>query len=50
MNHIEAMKQARGVISSINSGKQHALTKNGETVFWQREEWVRWKKLNQTNK
>lgn len=39
---IEASKQARSVISSINAGKQHALTKNGETVFWQREEWVRW--------
>jgi hypothetical protein len=39
---IEAIKQARSVISSINAGKQHALTKNGETVFWQREEWVRW--------
>jgi hypothetical protein len=39
---IEAMKQARSVISSINSGRQHEIKKNGETVFWQREEWVRW--------
>ena len=38
----EALKQARSVISSINQGKQHALTRNEETVFWQREEWVRW--------
>ena len=39
---IEAMKQARSVISSINAGKHHALKKNGETVYWQRDEWVRW--------
>ena len=42
MTHIEAMKQARSVISSINAGKNNALRKNNETVFWQREEWVRW--------
>jgi len=36
------MKQARSVISSINAGKNNALRKNNETVFWQREEWVRW--------
>jgi hypothetical protein len=40
--HKEALKLARSVISSINQGKQHALTHNDETVFWQREEWVRW--------
>ena len=39
---IEAMKQARSVIRSINAGKHYALAMNGETVFWQREEWVRW--------
>ena len=41
-NCIEVMKQARSVISSINAAKHHALTMNDETVFWQREEWVRW--------
>lgn len=38
----EVLKLARSVISSINRGKQHALTHNEETVFWQREEWVQW--------
>lgn len=39
---IETMKEAKSVIGSINSGKSNALTIGGETVFWQREEWVRW--------
>ncbi len=39
---IEALKEAKSVIGSINSGKANALTIGGETVFWQREEWVRW--------
>ena len=39
---IEALKEAKSVIGSINSGKENALTIGGETVFWQREEWVRW--------
>jgi len=39
---IEAMKDAKSVIGSINSGKANALNIGGETVYWQREEWVRW--------
>ncbi len=39
---IEALKEAKSVIGSINSGKANALTIGGETVYWQREEWVRW--------
>lgn len=31
-----------GAISSLNSGKQHAIEMNSERVYWQREEWVRW--------
>ncbi len=39
---IEALKEAKSVIGSINSGKANALTIGAETVYWQREEWVRW--------
>ena len=39
---IEALKEAKSVIGSINSGKANALTIGGETVYWQRKEWVRW--------
>ena len=42
MMSIEALKDAGSVIRSINAGKANALTIGGETVFWQREEWVRW--------
>jgi hypothetical protein len=38
----EAMKEARSVIGTINTGKLHTLTIGDETVYWQREEWVRW--------
>lgn len=31
-----------GAISSLNSGHPHAMELNGERVYWQREEWVRW--------
>lgn len=39
---IEALKEAKSVISSINASRHHQITIGGEKVFWQREEWVRW--------
>jgi hypothetical protein len=39
---IEAMKEARSVIRSINASRHHQITVGGETVYWQRDEWVRW--------
>jgi hypothetical protein len=37
-----ALRDARSVVSSINSGAANALTISNEKVYWQREEWVRW--------
>jgi hypothetical protein len=39
---VNALDDARSVISSINSGRSHEIRINGETCYWQREEWVRW--------
>ena len=39
---VVALKDARGVISSINSGFANKLIINDEPVYWQREEWVKW--------
>lgn len=37
-----ALRDARSVVSSINSGRANELTINDEKVYWQRDEWVRW--------
>lgn len=39
---LEALKEARGALSSINASKWHQITVNDEPVFWQRKEWVEW--------
>lgn len=37
-----ALQDARGALSSVNSGHQHQITVNDEPAYWQRGEWVRW--------
>lgn len=39
---VDALKDARSVILSLNHGKHHQLTIGDEPVYWQREEWIRW--------
>ncbi len=39
---IEALRQARSVIGSINKGPAHKVAVNDEAVFWQRGEWIEW--------
>lgn len=39
---LEALKDARSVLSSINAAKHHEVIVNDEPVFWQRKEWVEW--------
>lgn len=37
-----ALQDARGALSSVNSGHQHQITVNDEPAYWQTGEWVRW--------
>lgn len=42
---VQALKDAIGVISSINGGHANRMMKNGEAVYWQRKEWIDWARL-----
>ena len=39
---VQAVKDAKGAISTINSSRHHKLIIDDAPVYWQTEEWVRW--------
>lgn len=40
----DALEEAKSVISSINSGKQHKVELEDDVAYWQRGEWCEWAK------
>lgn len=40
----DALEEAKSVIASINSGKQHKVELEDDVAYWQRGEWCEWAK------